>query len=108
MSTRLPSPTAPRPSKRELLASRIAARVKVQFDVDLRDVVLNPAQGAWRTNSALDVMRWEGSAKWHAPSFTFPLRVSVCSWDTMTSCLKFGFVVTRDGPCGYEVHSLEP
>ena len=63
-----------------------------------------PAQGAWRTDHRLDVMRWEGQidvlmfGKWQTRS--------IASWDKMSDCIK-GFTVWQDS-FSFEVAAIEP
>ena len=92
-----------RPKKTELLARRIAERAKEEFGIDLRNVWLRPATGAWRTNAMLDVQPWEGYAEWHDERFSSPLTVSLGSWDTMTDLLRKGFTLEQEQPCSFEL-----
>lgn len=66
---------------------------------------LRPASGAWRTMAHLDVYRWEGCC-----AVTYPngatLTTPLYCWDTMTDCVRHGFVIERDG-CGYDVSANE-
>lgn len=63
-----------------------------------------PAQGRWRSDVRMDVMRWEG----HIEEFRFEKWQVVCihSWDKMTDCVK-GCTIWRDG-FAYEVGAVEP
>lgn len=66
---------------------------------------LYPAEGRWRSDFRMDVMRWEGSIEVKIDGGGW-LRLSIGSWDTMTACVK-GFSVWRDG-VGFEVAAAEP
>jgi hypothetical protein len=62
-----------------------------------------PAQGAWRTDTRLDVMRWEGFIQTSNNQGRM-VRHTIESWDTMSDCLK-GFSIRQaiDGSHGFEV-----
>lgn len=67
------------------------------------DVILWPAKGHWRTDSRADVYRWEGQAFAVGRSdYRDGFRVSFCSWETMTACVRFGFELQRDGGASFE------
>lgn len=63
-----------------------------------------PAQGRWRTDVRMDVMRWEGS--FEILQNVVWVKASIQSWDKMSDCIK-GFTVWRDG-FYYEVGAVEP
>jgi hypothetical protein len=51
----------------------------------------------------MGLARWQGSAvRVSAPN----LKLSICSWDTMTECVREGIEVTqdRDGYAVFEIH----
>lgn len=96
-----------RKTKCEMLAQQIQNRALSDFGVVLKNIRLYPAQGAWRTNYRLDVMRWEGFADWNGDGFSNPLTVSLGSWDTMTKLLTNGFVITRNRPTNFELGAHE-
>lgn len=58
---------------------------------------LDPAQGAWRTNTALDVMRWEGQLNLLLDDGITWSRRNIDSWDKMTDCVKKGIVIDQEG-----------
>jgi hypothetical protein len=68
---------------------------------------LYPAQGRWRSDFRMDVMRWEGFLELVIEETGGFLRMSVESWDTMTVCIK-GFTLWRGSPGGFEVGAVEP
>ena len=74
---------------RERLAVKIAAQLKAdgwKARVDASD--LWPAQGRWRSDHRMDVMRWEGQVEidrgwgWR--------RIGIGSWQTMTELVRAG------------------
>lgn len=57
-------------------------------------------------------IRFYGSAVWGAD--TYAGKSSICSWDTMTECVRYGFEVEKDTTkssrayADYEIHAKKP
>lgn len=61
---------------------------------------LRPAQGRWRSDVRMDVVRWEGSIEVFQNDKWNIARIS--SWDRMANCVK-GFTIWRERGWHYEV-----
>lgn len=82
-------------------------RIKLKLaDVILRDtgIVVDPydlwtQQGAYRSRY-WDLARWGGDGAKFAPEeaekFGMTHKFSICSWDTMSECAKYGITIVGD------------
>lgn len=90
--------------RERLAAAIVQAFADQQVQVRCTGADLHPAQGHWRTDPKVDVMRWHGSLEilrhgnWQ--------RAIIESWDKMSNCIK-GFTVWQDGG-SFELASVEP
>lgn len=55
---------------------------------------IRPVSGYWRKQ---DVFRWEAQLIFEGRE------VAVCSWDTVTDCVRFGIECHRDGAFAFEI-----
>jgi hypothetical protein len=84
------------------LARMIEAKLRdLGHSVRVDPARLDPAQGYWRTDSRADVMRWEGWFEREIEPGRW-MRQSICSWDTMTDCVR-GFEIWQDTGWSWEV-----
>ena len=73
-----------------------------------RDLRLWEAEGYWRTDIRADVYRWECQAITSGRTdYSDGLTVSLCSWNTMTDCVRFGFEIKRDDAASFEICAKE-
>jgi hypothetical protein len=91
--------------RQRLAAKLIKAFAEQGLELRVDPAKLCPAQGAWRTDTRLDVFRWEGwgEVKMHDRW----QNCSINSWDPMTRCLRgltiereavYTFLVSANGP----------
>lgn len=81
-------------TKVQRLSERIARQFTQEFGTQIRDVLLYPNQGFWRSRGIdCDVQPWSGNALVKNDDWTNWMRVNVCSDYTMTALLKHGFTM---------------
>ena len=74
----------------------------VEARCDPADLI--PVQGYWRSDSRVDVKRWEGRVSVNVPGVGWR-KQQINSWDTMTACLR-GFTWSYENPWSIEIGAL--
>ena len=65
------------------------------------EVEITAPQGRERSDVRCDIYRWQGWGR------RDNMRCSLCSWDTMTSCLN-GIEAVQDAPTSWDIYALHP